>query len=54
MMVLIWFLASFPTRRSPGTTDPAINYSLAALIGKGAGAGCSRRSASTGRSTGWR
>jgi ferrous iron transport protein B len=33
MMVLIWFLASFP--QSPaGAHDPAINYSLAAIIGK--------------------
>jgi ferrous iron transport protein B len=33
MMVLIWFLASFPTAPA-GATDPAINYSLAAMIGK--------------------
>jgi ferrous iron transport protein B len=33
MMVLIWFLASFPTPPA-GATDPAINYSLAAIIGK--------------------
>ncbi|MDE2181928.1 MAG: ferrous iron transporter B [Alphaproteobacteria bacterium] len=33
MMVLIWFLASFP-RPPAGATDPAINYSLAAKIGK--------------------
>jgi ferrous iron transport protein B len=33
MMVLIWFLASFP-QPPAGATDPAINYSLAALIGK--------------------
>lgn len=33
MMVLIWFLASFP-QPPEGTTDPAINYSLAAMIGK--------------------
>ena len=32
MMVLIWFLASFP-RPPAGATDPAINYSLAAMIG---------------------
>ena len=32
MMVLIWFLASFP-RPPAGATGPAINYSLAALIG---------------------
>jgi ferrous iron transport protein B len=32
MMVLIWFLASFP-RPPLGATDPAINYSLAAVIG---------------------
>ena len=30
MMVVIWFLASFPA----GAADPAINYSLAAMIGK--------------------
>jgi ferrous iron transport protein B len=33
MMVLIWFLASFP-QPPAGTEDPAINYSLAAMIGK--------------------
>jgi len=33
MMVLIWFLASFPLPPS-GATDPAINYSFAAMIGK--------------------
>jgi ferrous iron transport protein B len=33
MMVLIWFLASFPTPPA-GAQDPAINYSLAAMIGK--------------------
>jgi ferrous iron transport protein B len=33
MMVLIWFLASFPPAPA-GATDPAINYSLAAMIGK--------------------
>jgi ferrous iron transport protein B len=32
MMVLIWFLASFP-RPPAGATDPAINYSLASIIG---------------------
>jgi ferrous iron transport protein B len=32
MMVLIWFLASFP-RPPAGATEPAINYSLAAVIG---------------------
>ncbi|HEU5276603.1 MAG TPA: ferrous iron transporter B [Xanthobacteraceae bacterium] len=32
MMVLIWFLASFP-RPPAGATEPAINYSLAAIIG---------------------
>jgi ferrous iron transport protein B len=32
MMVLIWFLASFP-RPPAGATGPAINYSLAAMIG---------------------
>jgi ferrous iron transport protein B len=32
MMVLIWFLASFP-RPPEGATDPAINYSLAAKLG---------------------
>jgi ferrous iron transport protein B len=33
MMVLIWFLASFPAPPA-GAEDPAINYSLAAVIGK--------------------
>ncbi|QWG17368.1 ferrous iron transporter B [Bradyrhizobium sediminis] len=33
MMVLIWFLASFP-QPPAGAADPAINYSLAAVIGK--------------------
>jgi ferrous iron transport protein B len=33
MMVLIWFLASFP-RPPEGATGPAIDYSLAAIIGK--------------------
>jgi ferrous iron transport protein B len=33
MMILIWFLASFP-QAPEGATDPAINYSLAAMIGK--------------------
>lgn len=33
MMVLIWFLASFP-RPPVSAADPAINYSLAAMIGK--------------------
>jgi ferrous iron transport protein B len=33
MMVLIWFLASFP-RPPAGATAPAIDYSLAAIIGK--------------------
>jgi ferrous iron transport protein B len=33
MMVLIWFLASFPTAPM-GAEEPAINYSLAAMIGK--------------------
>src|SRR5436190_2222020 len=33
MMVLIWFLASFPVAPA-GATEPAINYSLAAMIGK--------------------
>jgi ferrous iron transport protein B len=33
MMVLIWFLASFPSAPA-GAQDPAINYSLAAMIGK--------------------
>jgi ferrous iron transport protein B len=32
MMVLIWFLASFPLPPA-GATEPAINYSLAAMIG---------------------
>ncbi|NVN87140.1 MAG: ferrous iron transporter B [Rhodopseudomonas sp.] len=32
MMVLIWFLASFP-RPPAGTTEPAINFSLASIIG---------------------
>ncbi len=32
MMVLIWFLASFP-RPPEGATEPAINYSLASMIG---------------------
>jgi ferrous iron transport protein B len=32
MMVLIWFLASFP-RPPEGATEPAINFSLAAIIG---------------------
>src|SRR5882762_5255328 len=32
MMVLIWFLASFP-RAPTGAEGPAINYSLAAMIG---------------------
>jgi ferrous iron transport protein B len=32
MMVLIWFLASFPPPPA-GATDPAINYSFAAMIG---------------------
>src|SRR6195256_278073 len=32
MMVLIWFLASFPLAPA-GATEPAINYSLAAMIG---------------------
>jgi len=32
MMVVIWFLASLP-RPPAGTTEPAINYSLAAIIG---------------------
>ncbi|MEZ5850861.1 MAG: ferrous iron transporter B [Hyphomicrobiaceae bacterium] len=32
MMVLIWFLASFP-RPPEGATDPSIGYSLAAMIG---------------------
>jgi ferrous iron transport protein B len=33
MMVLIWFLASFP-RPPEGATEPAINYSLAMAIGQ--------------------
>jgi ferrous iron transport protein B len=33
MMVLIWFLASFPTPPA-GAEGPAINYSLAAIIGQ--------------------
>jgi ferrous iron transport protein B len=33
MMVLIWFLASFPLAPA-GAPDPAINYSFAAMIGK--------------------
>jgi ferrous iron transport protein B len=33
MMVLIWFLASFP-RPPEGAEGPAIDYSLAAIIGK--------------------
>ncbi len=33
MMVLIWFLASFP-RPPEGATSPAIDYSLAAILGK--------------------
>ncbi|RAI35506.1 ferrous iron transporter B [Rhodoplanes serenus] len=33
MMVLIWFLASFP-RPPEGATEPDINYSLAAIIGR--------------------
>jgi ferrous iron transport protein B len=33
MMVLIWFLASFPLAPA-GAQDPAINYSFAAIIGK--------------------
>lgn len=33
MMVLIWFLASFP-QPPVGATEPAINYSLAAIIGR--------------------
>jgi ferrous iron transport protein B len=32
MMILIWFLASFP-QPPAGATDPAIDYSLAAMIG---------------------
>jgi ferrous iron transport protein B len=33
MMVLIWFLASFP-RPPEGATEPAIEFSLAAMIGR--------------------
>jgi ferrous iron transport protein B len=33
MMVLIWFLASFP-QPPADATEPAINYSLAAILGK--------------------
>jgi ferrous iron transport protein B len=33
MMVLIWFLASFP-RPPAGATEPAIDYSLAAILGR--------------------
>lgn len=33
MMVLIWFLASFP-QPPAGASEPAIDYSLAAIIGK--------------------
>jgi ferrous iron transport protein B len=33
MMVLIWFLASFP-RPPAGAAEPAINFSLAAMIGR--------------------
>jgi ferrous iron transport protein B len=33
MMVLIWFLASFP-QPPAGASDPAIDYSIAAVIGK--------------------
>ncbi|ABE61958.1 ferrous iron transport protein B [Nitrobacter hamburgensis X14] len=33
MMVLIWFLASFP-RPPMGATEPAIDFSLAAMIGR--------------------
>jgi ferrous iron transport protein B len=33
MMVLIWFLASFP-QPPVGATEPAIDYSLAAIVGK--------------------
>ena len=32
MMIVIWFLSSFPAP-PPGATDPAINYSLAGMIG---------------------
>jgi len=51
MMVLIWFLASFPSAPA-GATEPAINYSLAAMIAA-QWRRCWRRSASTGRSR-WR
>ena len=34
MMILIWLLASFP-QPPEGATEPAINYSLAAMIGHG-------------------
>ena len=37
MMVLIWFLASFP-QPPAGATEPAIDYSLAAMHRQGAGA----------------
>ena len=50
MMVLIWFLASFP-RPPAGATGPAIDYSLAAMHRPLRSSRCSRRSASTGRST---
>ena len=33
MMVLIWFLASFP-RPPAGATEPAIDFSLAAMLGR--------------------
>lgn len=33
MMILIWFLATFP-QAPAGATEPAIDYSLAAMIGK--------------------
>jgi ferrous iron transport protein B len=33
MMVVIWFLASFP-RPPEGATEPAINFSLASMIGR--------------------
>lgn len=33
MMVVIWFLASFP-RPPAGATEPAIDYSLAAILGR--------------------
>jgi len=33
MMVVIWFLASFP-RPPVGATEPAINYSLASILGR--------------------